>query len=132
MKKTTVIVSLALALIVTVPLSTGCVSVNAKQYLGMPYYPPTIPASVAILRTPPVRSHEEIGEIILEPLTESSPQKLEDRFRQEAAKMGANAVLIDSDRTVRLWTMDVGPCYNRGMSSALQRVIHGVAVKYTP
>ena len=48
---------------------TGCntVYVSSKQYLGVPNYPPTDPASIQVLQTAPTRPHVRLGEVTLRP-----------------------------------------------------------------
>src|SRR5215471_12492749 len=82
-------------------LLTGCntVSIDSKQYLGLPSYPPTNPAQIQILRKEPAEPHEQIGEVRAEPSSDSvSTQKIEETLKNAAAKMGANAVVIVYDR----------------------------------
>ena len=128
-----VMASPAYAVMVMVFLS-GCapsVSVQSKQYLGGPVYPPTDPASVAILREPPMRPHERIGEITLEPDDNAPVSMIEQKMQQAAAQMGADAVVIVADRTMRMGAIISGPWYGREISPNLQRVIIAVAIKYT-
>ena len=128
-----VVASLTCAALVMVLLS-GCapsVSVQSQQYLGVPTYPPTDPASVAILREPPVRPHERIGEVTLEPDDNAPVTMIEQKMQQAAAQMGADAVVVVADRTMRMGVIISGPWYGREISPNLQRVIIAVAIKYT-
>ena len=79
----------------------GCVSVmvRAHAYLTAPTYPPTQPAEVRILPSEPNQPKERLGEIILSTNDNPSRAVLEERLRKAAAKMGANAVFIVSDKT---------------------------------
>ena len=120
--------------VIVAALLTGCapsVSVQSKQYLGVPMYPPTDPAGVAILREPPMRPHERIGEITLEPDDNAPVSMIEQKMQQAAAQMGADAVVIAVDRTMRMGATISGPWYGREISPNLQRVIIAVAIKYT-
>jgi len=111
---------------------TGCntVSVSSKQYLGMPNYAPTDPASIQILRSAPEVPVQRLGEIYAEPNGNPSVETIEGKMRDAAAKMGANAVVLVSDNTMRMGTLVVGPWYDRQISPEYQRVIIGVAVRY--
>jgi hypothetical protein len=112
----------------------GCapsVSVQTKQYLGLPAYPPTDPASVEILREPPVRPHERLGEIALEPQNNPPVSMMEEKLRDAAAQMGANAVVLVADRTMRMGAIVTGPWYGRQIDPQFQRIILGVAIRYT-
>ncbi len=117
-----------------VMIFVGCaptVSVQAKQYLGVPPYPPTDPMSVAILREPPARPHERIGEVTLEPDDNAPVSMIEQKLQQAAAQMGADAAVIVADRTMRMGAIISGPWYGREISPDLQRVVIAVAIKYT-
>ena len=82
-------------------LLAGCntVSLNSTAYLGTPNFPPTDPASVEILQTAPTRPHIRLGEITAEPSGNPTKQEIEKKLQVAAAKMGANAVVVVSDRT---------------------------------
>lgn len=116
-----------------VPLLAACssVSIDTKQYLGLPTYPPTDPATVAILRQPPVRSHERLGEVVAEPSDSPPVTEIENKIRKAAAKMGANAVVIVADRTERMGAIASGPWWGRRIDQVYGRVIVGVAIRYT-
>ncbi len=114
-------------------LAGGCntVSIDTKQYLGLPTYAPTNPATVTILREPPVRPHERLGEVMAEPTGNPSVQQIETKMSDAAAKWGANAVVLVSDRTQRTGVIVSGPWYGRQVSAQYQRYIVGVAIRYT-
>lgn len=114
-------------------LAGGCntVSIDTKQYLGMPTYAPTDPATVKILREPPTRPHERLGEVMAEPTGSPSVQQIETKMSAAAAQWGANAVVLVSDRTQLTGVMVSGPWYGRQVSDQYQRYIVGVAIRYT-
>lgn len=111
----------------------GCntVDIQTRQDLGVPTYAPTEAASVTILREPPARANVRLGEIYAQPSGNPSVAEIESKFRQAAAKMGANAVVIVSDRTQLMGTIVTGPWYSRQISPEYQRYIVGVAIRYT-
>lgn len=113
-------------------LLAGCskVSIDTKQFLGLPTYPPTDPATVEILREPPLRPHERLGEIYAEPSGKPPASEIEDKLRKAAAKMGATAVVIVADRTQRMGTFVSGPWWGGEISPIYGRVIVGVAIRY--
>ena len=125
-----VVLLLALA---TLSFLLGCnyVSVNSKPYLGVPPYSPTNPADVEILRTEPLRPHERLGEITLEPTGSPPVAEMEQKLREAAAKMGADAAVLVADRTMRMGATVSGPWYGRQISPDFQRVIIAVAIRYT-
>ncbi|HVM51007.1 MAG TPA: hypothetical protein VMU04_23465 [Candidatus Acidoferrum sp.] len=113
---------------------TGCntISTQSNQYVGVPTYPPTDPATVQILRTEPTRPHVRLGEVTVEPSSMSTPvPEIEAKLQKAGAKMGANAVVIVVDRTQLMGAVVTGGWYNRQVSPEMGRVIVGVAIHYT-
>ena len=122
------------AAVVALFLVAGCktVSVSSTQYLGGPTYAPSDPAQIEILRTPPKRPNVRLGEVTAEPSGDNVPvQQIEAKLRQAAAKMGADAVVIVSDRTQVTGAILTGTWYGRSIERTTARVIVGVAIKYT-
>ena len=115
-------------------LAAGCntISVSSKQYLGGPTFPPTDPATVQILRQPPTAAHVRLGEVTVIPQGNPSVATIEARFRERAARMGANAVVIVFDRTMLLGTTVMGGPWWGGawVTPDTGRVIVGVAIRY--
>jgi hypothetical protein len=114
-------------------LGTGCntVSVSSKQYLGVPNYPPTDPASIQVLQTQPTAAHVRLGEITLQPQGNPTKPQMEEKLRLAASKMGANAVVIVADQTMVFGATVMGPWWGRTVSPDVGRVIVGVAIRYT-
>jgi hypothetical protein len=115
-------------------LATGCntVAVNTNQYIGVPIYAPTDPATVQVIQTPPQRPHVRLGEITVEPSGNPTVAEIQGKFQQAAAKMGANAVVIVADRTMVMGALVTGPWWGRSIQPQTGRVIIGVAIRYTP
>ncbi len=113
--------------------ATGCsyVTVDAKQFLGVPLYPPTNSSNLQLLREPPMRPHIRLGEIFAEPQGNPPVTEIEQKLLQAAAKMGADAAVLVADRTMRMGAVVSGPWYGRQISPDFQRVIIVVAIKYT-
>lgn len=112
---------------------TGCdtVSVSSTQYIGGPIYAPSNPAQVQILRIMPNRTHARLGEVTAQPSSQDvGVQKIDAALRKAAAKMGADAVVIVSDRTQVTGAIVTGPWYARTVQQTTGRVIVGVAIKY--
>jgi hypothetical protein len=126
------IFSVWLLAIFLLPLLAGCssVSIDTQQYLGLPTYPPTDPATVAILHEPPMRPHVRLGEVVAEPSGSPPVTEIENKLRQAAAKMGANAIVIVADRTERMGVVVTGPWWGRQINRVYGRVIVGVAIRY--
>jgi hypothetical protein len=121
------------AVVVSLFAVTGCktVSVSSTQYIGGPIYAPSDPAQVQILRTMPTRANVRLGEVTAEPSSDSvSAQQIEEALRKAAAKMGADAVVVVSDRTQVTGAIVTGPWYARTVQQTTGRVVVGVAIKY--
>ena len=82
---------------------SGCASIDtySHSYLGSPEYPPTTASQVRLITSNPKVSDKQqrLGEIVLDVEGEPSREKLEMKLREEAAKLGADAVVVVSDRT---------------------------------
>lgn len=114
-------------------IAAGCASVkvNTRQELGLPVYAATDPAAVEILRAPPARPHTRIGVVTLEPTGDVPVEKLNDKLRQAAAGLGADAVVLRSDRLVRAGLSTPGLRYGGRIAPEMQRQIEADAIKFT-
>jgi hypothetical protein len=125
---------LALAVIAIGDLLVACATVDATstQYIGAPHPPPTDPARVAVLRTPPSQPHDRLGEVVVDASTEPPPPiaDIEAKLTAEAAKLGADAVVIVLDRVVPTAVYVSGPWWGRSVDTVTGRKIVGVAIKY--
>jgi hypothetical protein len=123
-----------LAVIAVLLAVTGCntVSINTKRYTGAPKFPPSVPAQIPVLHQWPGEPYDALGEITAEPSSSSvSAQKITTSFQNAAAKMGADAVVIVSDRTEVMGEEVVGPGFAQMVTPIMGQVITGVAIKYT-
>ncbi len=79
------------------PLLTGCQSSKATTIAGMAPLPPTSPDSVEILKATPTRNFRVVGIVRLTRMVANfeSNKASERRFQEHAAKLGAQAVIID-------------------------------------
>jgi hypothetical protein len=76
--------------------SCSTISAHTTKYAGVPPQPPTQPSAVRILRFQPTQPSQQLGEIVLN-VTSDNPQvnqQMEDKLREEAAKLGADAVVV--------------------------------------
>ena len=82
-------------------LLAGCAYVEATTvpYVGVPTFAPVDPSTVQVLLAEPKRRHDRLGEVVLyaSPDPAPTPADIEQRFREEAAKWGANAVYVVRD-----------------------------------
>ena len=91
---------LALAALACLAVSCAYVEATTSQYVGVPRFPPTDPKTVKVLRAEPMQPHDRLGEILLDISVDpqASVEDVEERLREEAAKWGANAVLVVRDQ----------------------------------
>lgn len=111
---------------------TGCASITVRthEYLGARRYPPVSAESVQILEKEPEREKDRLGEIILTADGDPKREKLEERLRVAAAKLGADAVFIVYDRT-RLFPVVYADWWGpTTVSQGANRSIVGIAIKY--
>ena len=114
-------------------LAGGCQTVTTThtQQIGGPKFPPSDPAQVQLLQSIPTRPHVRLGELRAEPSsTTTDVTKIETALRQEAAKLGADAAIVVSDRTEVTGATVTGPLRDRSVERELGRVIIAIAIKY--
>ncbi len=131
-------VSLAFVTLITFSLLASCaapemtvdsfISVSVKHYLGIPYVP-TDPASIEILRSDPIYPNVRLGEVVVEPRGEPSVSKVEQKIREAASQMGANAAVIVADAPMRMGSIKVGPQWKREIAPSSRETI-AVAIRY--
>jgi hypothetical protein len=89
-----------LALLLTL-ISTACAYVDARttQYVGVPRFAPTDPASVKVLAGEPRERFDRLGEVLLDISLDPKPpvEDIERKLREEAAQWGAHAVYVVRD-----------------------------------
>lgn len=116
-------------------LAAACSSVQARSihFVGRPEYPPTDPATVEILHRPPMRPHDVLGQIVVEPEGNPSQEAIEEKIREQTAAMGGNAAIIVHDSLQRVgsvWTG--GPWWGGGqIQPVMGQVISAIVVHYT-
>ena len=82
-------------------LVASCAYVDATtvQYVGVPRFPAVEPAKVQVLPKEPPQRHDRLGEVMLD-ISVDPPAEIadiENRLREEAGKMGANAIYVVRD-----------------------------------
>ncbi|HYR36989.1 MAG TPA: hypothetical protein VEQ87_22070 [Burkholderiales bacterium] len=122
-----------LALAALVWLAAACASIDAKttQYVGAPRFAPSDAKTVQILRAEPTQPHDKLGEVMLEVPTEPGPpvEEIEQRLREEAATLGASAVVVVFDRMQPVGAFVSGGWYTRTVDVVEERKIVGVAIR---
>jgi hypothetical protein len=114
-------------------LFTGCQTVSSShtQEIGGPRYLASNPAQVEILRTPPTRAHVRLGEVRVQPSSQDvDAAKIEDAMRKEAAKLGADAVVVAYDHILPVGAQITGDLLNRSVDLVERRTVVAVAIKF--
>jgi len=97
------------------------------RYTRTPYFEPTDPGRMQLLRHAPRRPHIQLGEVWIRPDPGMSPTYVENALRARAASLGADAVVIISDR---YFNRHVVRHYWYGHRIYREREIVGVAIRY--
>jgi hypothetical protein len=87
------------ALLACALASCAYVEATTVQYVGVPRFPAGDPARVQVLRAEPAQRHERLGEVLLQISVEPAAPvaDIEQRLREETAKMGGQAVYLVRD-----------------------------------
>jgi hypothetical protein len=101
---------------------------TVTPYAGAPHYPPSDPSKVEILHAEPTRPHDLLAEIVVDDYTKPPAPitEVEDKLRNAAAKIGADAAVVDSDNVESTKLVGVG----HPSSTITDRKLVGVAIKY--
>ena len=122
------------ALITSVLLLSACASVDAQTtaYVGVEHPAPTLASEVQLLRTEPTRPNVRLGEILIDASVDPAPPitQVEQKLREEAAKLGANAVVIVYDQIQPVAAYVTGPLWSRDVETIQGRKLKGIAIKY--
>jgi hypothetical protein len=123
---------LAAALGLCLVCTAGChtVSTSLVPYLGVAKHPPTDPAKVEFLQKEPTRPFVKLGEVTAAPDSGTSAEKIEAALRREAAKLGADAVVLIHDKMQVVGSRVWGPAWAPEFSDVNQRLIVVLAIKY--
>jgi len=125
----------AFVLFFLVMLLAACASPLRVYYFpGARHYPPTMPASVDLLRWEPQRPHEAFAEIRYDPPRSLSRSEVEWRLREKGAAIGADALVIGVDTVYRekVWVGPYRPFHGRNLHRVVVRdhVIEAIAIRY--
>ena len=116
-------------ILVAVAMMASCASnPSVKMYPGARHYSPTHPDQVELLRHEPRRAHMRFGEIRLEAAPRWSRFEVERILREEAANIGADALVIVVDNLYR--DSVVTGFYRPHVRSYRERIIIGVAIRF--
>jgi hypothetical protein len=127
-----VLVSLLLATLTCWLVACTGLDATTTPYASAPHYPPGDPASVQILHTKPPNAHDRLGEIVVDVATHSATlgSDVEQKLRQKAAKMGADAVVVVYDRLQLLGAYVMGGYWDQSIETVTGHKVVGVAIKY--
>ncbi|OLF53750.1 hypothetical protein BTN82_15690 [Pseudomonas chlororaphis] len=124
----------ALALIWMTAGLAGCANLDARttEYVGVPHAAPTSPASVQVLRSEPTRPHVRLGEVVLDSSVEPAPPvaQIEQKLREEAAKIGGDAVVVVYDKIQPVSAYVSGPLWDRDIQTIEGRKLKGIVIAY--
>ena len=134
MMSTLAVQNTLLAIFACILAACATVDATTKQDIGAPRFPPSDPARVQILRIEPQKAHERLGDIVVDASTEPAPpgEKIEAKLRDEAGKLGADAVVVVYDRVQPTAAYVSGPLWDRDIETVTGRKVVGVAIKYRP
>ena len=122
------------ALFVLVLLLAACAPPVRVQYFpGARRFPPTLPASVDLLRSDPRRAHVAFAAILYDPSAGMSRNQVERRLREKGAAIGADALVIEVDTIYReaVWVGSYRTDRGRGRRRVVRdRVIEAIAIRY--
>ena len=78
------------------------IDATSTRYAGTEKFSPTDPATVQVLDREPKQRHDRLGEVKLDISLEppATVADIDSRLREEAAKMGANAIYVIDGRVV--------------------------------
>jgi len=123
------LIALVLGFLVLMLVACATVDTMSTPYIGAPHPPPTDSAHVVILREPPTQAHDGLGEVVVDASTQPAApiEQIENTLRTEAAKMGADAIVVVVDRVQPVGVYVYGPW---SADPVLGRRVVGVAIKY--
>lgn len=112
----------------------GCATVDAQTtaYVGVEHPAPTMASQVEVLRTEPTRPHVRLGEVLVDASLDPAPPitDVEQKLREEAAKLGGNAVVVVYDHIQPVAAYVSGPLWNRDIQTIQGRKLKGIVIKY--
>ena len=115
-------------------LLSACASIDAQTtaYVGGPHPGPTLAANVQVLRVEPTRPHVRLGEILVDASVDPAPPiaDVEQKLKDEAAKIGGDAVVVVYDRIQPVAAYVSGPLWSRDIETIQGRKLKGIVIQY--
>jgi hypothetical protein len=121
--------TLLCALLVVVGALCSCRPYAGHRfYPGTPHFARTHPDHVMLIKRRPDRNHIELGNVWIRPEPWMDRYFVEYKLRKKAARMGADAVVINEDKYFR--NRVAYRYYRRGTMIYQERFIGGVAIRF--
>ena len=113
-------------------LTVGCssVAVRTVRFPEVQAYPATYPDIIEVLRAEPMRPHARLGEVYVEPESDASADEIAAGLQKGAAPLGADAVVIVSDRALKMGALVETSWEKRSLLPTPDHVVVGVAIRY--
>jgi hypothetical protein len=111
-------------------VACSSVAVRTVRFLEVQAYPPAYPDLVEVLRHAPMRPHARLGEVYVEPEGNASPDQIAAGLQKGAAPLGADAVVIVSDRALKMGALVETSWEKRDLLPTPDRVVVGLAIRY--
>lgn len=115
-------------------LLSACASIDAQTtaYVGGPHPGPTLASNVQVLRVEPMRPHVRLGEILVDASVDPAPPitDVELKLKDEAAKIGGDAVVVVYDRIQPVAAYVSGPLWSRDIETIQGRKLKGIVIRY--
>ncbi|WP_448089970.1 hypothetical protein [Pseudomonas azerbaijanoccidentalis] len=125
---------LTTALIASVLALASCATVDAQTtaYVGVEHPAPTLANEVQIIRVAPTRPYVRLGEILIDASVDPAPPitQVEAKLREQAATLGADAVVVVYDQIQPVAAYVSGPLWSRDINTIQGRKLKGIAIKY--
>ncbi|RON10157.1 hypothetical protein BK659_07895 [Pseudomonas brassicacearum] len=124
---------LALALAVFGLSACSSIHSHTTEYAGVQHTAATSPNSVQILRSAPTRPYTRLGEVILHSSEQPAPpvNEFEQKLREEAAKIGGDAVVVIYDMVLPISAYVSAPLpLNRDVHTEQRRKLKGIVIHY--
>ena len=122
------------ALIACALALTACATVDAQTtaYVGVEHPAPTLASEVQVLRTEPTRPHVRLGEIMIDASVDPAPPitQVEQKLREQAATLGANAAVVVYDNIQPVAAYVSGPLWSRDIETIQGRKLKAIAIRY--
>jgi hypothetical protein len=124
----------AMALAASLLALSACSSIDARTtaYVGAPHPAPTLAANVQVLRNEPLRPHIRLGEVLIDASVDPAPPiaDVEQKLREEAAKIGGDAAVVVYDRIQPVGLYVNGPLWARDAQQIDGRKLKAIVIQY--